>query len=169
MRVLFIRHAWARDRVKFAAGGKADGMRPLTARGIRRMQQVAQDLKLRIPRFGLLATSPLVRAQQTAEILSDVYDDFPVTSISELEPGSAPDVLSAWLKRYRGEYPVALVGHEPDLSDAIAWFLTGSGDGSFIKMKKGQVCCLDMPPACGPGSSVLRWSLAPMPVREAGA
>ena len=52
----------------------SDDLRPLTADGKRDMREAARGLRNVVPRLDLLATSPLVRAIETAEILGATYD-----------------------------------------------------------------------------------------------
>ena len=61
----FIHHGIAVDR----SGERADEARFLTPKGIEKTQQVAQGLLAWGLQFDALLTSPLVRAQETAEIL----------------------------------------------------------------------------------------------------
>ena len=68
MNILVIRHAIAADRERHAEqhDGEDDGLRPLTARGRKRMREGARGLRRLVPKIDLLATSPLTRAAQTA-------------------------------------------------------------------------------------------------------
>src|SRR5882724_2462532 len=67
VRLLVVRHAIAEDPAVFAATGRSDAERPLTEKGRRRMRRVARGLKKLVPAIDGLATSPLVRAVETAE------------------------------------------------------------------------------------------------------
>lgn len=68
MNLLVVRHGVAMDKAEFVGN---DDLRPLTLDGIRKMKKNARGLSHLTPRPSLLASSPLVRAQQTAEILVD--------------------------------------------------------------------------------------------------
>ena len=70
MELLIIRHAIAfeRDRHRWAD----DGARPLSPSGIRRARKAAAGLKELSKAPDRLLTSPLVRARQTAKILTEI-------------------------------------------------------------------------------------------------
>jgi phosphohistidine phosphatase len=70
MDLLIVRHAIAyeRDRARW----REDALRPLSPAGIRRARKAAAGLKELTARPERLLTSPLVRAQQTARILTAV-------------------------------------------------------------------------------------------------
>ena len=70
MRLLFIRHAIAEDRDEWAKSGRPDAERPLTDRGRDRMRRAARGLARLLPRPDLIATSPYLRAAETAAIVS---------------------------------------------------------------------------------------------------
>ena len=70
MDLLIIRHAIAERREVFAQAGEADSARPLVAKGRKRMKQVVRGLKGLVPTIDVLATSPYLRAAQTAEIVA---------------------------------------------------------------------------------------------------
>jgi phosphohistidine phosphatase len=164
MQLLVIRHGIAEDREHWAHGGHPDAERPLTDEGRRRMRRAAQGLRQVVPRLDVLASSPLVRARQSAELLSKVYDDQAVEELAQLSPEYAVDDLLPWL-RHRGPGDVAaVIGHEPHLGFLIGWLLTGRHE-SFVELKKGAACLLefDDPPAAG--DATLRWALAPAHLR----
>jgi phosphohistidine phosphatase SixA len=52
-----------------------------------------------------------------------------------------------------------LVGHEPDLGELLAYFLTGSRSGLRTRFRKGAVACVraGMPPP--QGRATLEWML----------
>ena len=161
MDLLVIRHAIAADPADYAD----DAERPLTPEGKKKMRRVAKGLRRSVPAIGLLATSPLVRAIETAEIVSAAYDGIATTIVTALAPGHPPAAVARWLEPYRGHDVVAVVGHEPGLSRMVGWFLTGT-ERSFIELKKGAACLLTFPGAIAAGGAVLVWALAPSQLRE---
>ena len=165
MRLLVVRHAIAEDPAVFAATGRNDAERPLTEKGRRRMRSVARGLKKLVPAIDGVATSPLVRAVETAEIIGRAYRGAPVTRLPELAPQAEPAALVPWLERQRSREVVAAVGHEPALSRWVSWLL-GDAERPFVEFKKGGVCCLEVPDAPGPGSAVLQWMLTPGQLRR---
>lgn len=84
-----------------------------------------------------------------------------------LAPGIRPDALTAWLEPHRGRSTVAIVGHEPTLSIAVAW-LTAGGTKPFLELKTGGVCCLEFDGSIAPGAATLRWAMTPKQLRALG-
>ena len=67
MDLLIVRHGVAEDKEAFAETGKSDDERPLTDKGRKKMKRVSRGLRAIIPDIGLLVTSPLARAHETAD------------------------------------------------------------------------------------------------------
>ncbi len=147
---MIIRHAKAARRGLLGFLGKKDALRPLTDAGRKDMRRVAKALHALEPDVGVLASSPFVRARETAEIVAGRYADLPVTELAALAPGGAREELLAWLREQRPSATVALVGHEPDLGLLASWLLSG-GRESFVRLKKGAACLIEMDatPAAG--------------------
>jgi phosphohistidine phosphatase len=167
MQLLIIRHAIAEDRVEHAARGHHDDQRQLTAKGAERMRQGAAGLKRLVPRVDVLAASPLKRAQQTAAIVQEALDAPKPMLRDELSPESAPGALASWLGLLPPDGLVAVVGHEPHLSELIGWFTTGEAR-STVELRKGAACLLEITGTPQPGSAVLLWLLTPKQLRLLG-
>ncbi len=165
MQLLIIRHAIAEDRDHWSLSGHPDAERPLTGDGKRRMRRGAAGLRALVPRIGALATSPLVRARDTAAIVAREYGDIPVETVAELAPERGADDLLPWLRGHGPDAVTAVVGHEPGLGCLVGWLLTGRHQ-SFVELKKGGACLLefDDPPAAG--NATLLWSLTPGQLRK---
>lgn len=160
MLLLVIRHAPAGDSAEFAKTGKDDSERPLTAEGKAQMRRAARGLRSLVPTIDVLATSPYVRTTETAQIVAAAYDDIPVEPLSALEPGGSRQEILRWLRAAKPDATVAIVGHESDLSELIAWLLTGSAK-PWLELKKGGACRMDYhgrPPARS-GHGHLVWCL----------
>ena len=168
MNVLVIRHAIAEDRRRFAKTGADDGARPLTARGRKRMRTAARGLRRAAPEVDFLATSPLTRAVETAEIVAAAYDGLKVVKVAQLTPDGALQPLLKWLADRKHDGTVAIVGHEPQLGVFVGWMLSGLEE-SFVRMKKGGACLLELKEQVRPGRARLLWSLAPAQLRRLGA
>jgi phosphohistidine phosphatase len=139
MRVFIIRHAIAADR----APGVVDDERRLTKRGKKRFRGAARGLARLYPPPSALVSSPLVRARQTARIAARAWDRLKVRRDDALAGGSVEDVLTL-LARFPASDAVALVGHEPQLSELLA-HLVGSNDAARLAFKKGGVAVVDLP------------------------
>jgi phosphohistidine phosphatase len=165
VKLLLIRHAPAEDREEFARTGRDDGERPLTARGRERMQRAARALPGLLPRLDAIATSPLVRARETAEIVARAYGGPEPVAVAALAPGRRPEELAEWLGGCAGAESLAAVGHEPDLGRAITWLLCGRSR-SLLELKKGAAVLLDLSEPIGRSSAVLLWALQPGQLRR---
>jgi phosphohistidine phosphatase len=166
MDLLVIRHAIAGDREEWAKTGRPDGERPLTEEGLERMRRHARALQRLVPKLDLLATSPLARAVQTAEVVRAAYDDLDVVDAPPLAHGGALDEVRAWLAA-RPESRIAIVGHEPDLGQLVGWFLLGDPRAG-IALKKGGACLLRFAGLPEPGAAELKWFLPPKVLRRLG-
>jgi phosphohistidine phosphatase len=171
MKVVLVRHAIAQDREDYRLqGGTDDDLRPLTLDGIRRMKKAAKGLVKLIKRPDLILTSPLVRAQQTTEILTAVFakewkehtsaSPIPMMTLDLLRPEEHPKHLGDWMKAQTDDLNddswLVVVGHEPQLSAVVGWSL-GATARSPIVMKKGGVCLLQFPHHLEAGKGQLLW------------
>ncbi|MCC6931094.1 MAG: phosphohistidine phosphatase SixA [Gemmatimonadaceae bacterium] len=164
MFLLVIRHAIAEERDAFARSGASDDERPLTALGKRRMRRNAAGLRRVAPHLDVLATSPLVRAQQTARLVAEAYGKSAIETVEALRPEAAPRALFAWLARQPSDAIVAVVGHEPHVGRLMSWSLAGVDDSAVV-FKKGGVALVEfaIKPAARKGR--LHWLLTPAQLR----
>jgi phosphohistidine phosphatase len=154
--IVIIRHGPAGDPEAWEAEGRDDRLRPLTPDGKKDMREAAFGLATLQPRVDVVATSPLVRAAQTAEIIASEYE-CKVVTVDALRPGEDPGRTVEWLRTQSENGTVALVGHEPDLSSLVCYMLSGKAAG-FVELKKGGACLLQAK-SVAPGSSILKWLL----------
>jgi phosphohistidine phosphatase len=161
MQLVLIRHARAEERVLF----KRDRTRALTQDGQRRMRKAARGLHALLPGLTQIATSPLLRARQTAEIVAAVYTGIDTVSLPALSPGVAPRAVLAWLRAQPVDATLALVGHEPDLGLLAGWLLTGKNSG-FVQFKKGAAALIEFSGAPAAGKGTLVWLLTAAQLAE---
>jgi phosphohistidine phosphatase len=164
---VIIRHGPAGDSKEWEAAGRDDRLRPLTSQGKKQMRKAAAGLAELVSAFDVLATSPLVRAAQTAEIVAKDYG-CEVETLESLTPERDPEEILPWLKRQPESGTVGLVGHEPHLSTLAGYLLTGR-KGSFIDLKKGGVCLIEMADPPRGGGGTLEWLLTDRELRSLGA
>lgn len=161
MKLLIIRHAIAEDRDAFARAGHSDALRPLTNKGRRRMSRIAAGLQQIVNSVDVLATSPLVRARQTAEIVAEAYGSIPAETVAALSGAAPPADLLPWLKANATAGVLAVVGHEPHLGKVASWLLSDQ-QRSFVSFKKGGAALLEFGSrAPEPGAARLRWLMTP--------
>jgi phosphohistidine phosphatase len=173
MNLLVIRHAIAEEKEAFAKTGRSDDLRPLTEAGRNKMRRGAQGLRAVVGRAALLASSPLVRARETAEIVAPTLGIARVEIVDALRPDRTYDEMVRWLRSRDlpnddDDRVAAVVGHEPHLSGLVTWLMTGSDD-SRLELKKGGACLLHFDGEPGKGEGTLRWLLTPSHLRDLGS
>ena len=114
MKLLLIRHSLAEDFVN------SDFERHLTLRGKKRAERFFKIMKRIYPSINYIISSAAFRAKETAEILAKFYNQ-KVIEENRLYQANIEDFKEV-LKDKKGI--VAIVGHEPDLSEFIK-YLTG--------------------------------------------
>ena len=107
---------------------------------------------------GLIVSSPLPRALQTAKIAAECLKA-KLREDESLAPGFGMRELRTLLKRHRSK-SLMLVGHEPDFTTVISK-LTGAS----LKLSKAGVAFLDIDPESEKGR--LLWLFPPKFARKA--
>jgi phosphohistidine phosphatase len=151
LRLYFFRHAEAEPE----SATLPDHARPLTARGTARTQRAARVLKALEVNPARLYSSPLVRARQTADILSDTFG-VPVEVRQEVGPGFNAQTVEALVKDMDSDEAAMFVGHEPDFSATISALIGGGG----VEIKKGGLARIDLD-SYQPLRGSLVWLIAP--------
>ena len=147
------------------AGQSPDGgneaARVLTADGMAEIKKVARWMQSKKYEFSVIATSPLARAYETAEIIARSLDQQDRLTIwDELAPGGDRGEVCRRVAQYGEQASVLLVGHEPALSMLISTIISGDDDSSIILAKGGlakirNYSCINRP------SGDLQWLLTP--------
>ncbi len=153
MKIYLVRHGVAEER----GGKKPDEDRALTREGKRRTRKAMRGFAKLREGTPLILSSPLVRAWQTAIILSRVLDADAPRVETALAPGGDLDAVLDRLRREERE-SIALVGHEPDLSSLSARL------GAKVLLKKAAIARLDGEPARD--GARLVWLLQPYLLRR---
>ena len=153
-RLYVVRHAVAEDE----GPGGLDEARRLTPKGRRRFARMVRRLAARGMQVDLVATSPLVRCRETAEILAAELAGGPrVELVEALAPGSDWQTLVEWTVE-QDAASVAWVGHAPCVGRLVALSI---GDGSAaVRMAKGAIAAIALDD--GPGQpGELDWLATP--------
>lgn len=153
-RLYIVRHAIAED----AAADGDDRSRRLTGKGRRRFARLVRRLARAGMTVDVVATSPLVRTRETAEILAaELPGDPPVLVVEALAPGADWQAAVEW-SLARDAESIAWVGHAPCVGRLVA---ASIGDGSAtVRMEKGAVASIAFPDGLGhPGE--LEWLAVP--------
>jgi phosphohistidine phosphatase len=134
MELHLIRHAHAEDTAP-------DETRRLSPRGRRQARALARRLRA----TGEFAPaeiwhSTLRRARETAELLAPAAPGAPRREQTGLAPEDDPAAIVRRLARTRE--PVALVGHEPQLSALASQLVTGTADPVVFHVRKASALAL---------------------------
>ena len=159
MRLILVRHAEAVDAQ--SSGTAADAARVLTEKGHRQ----ALGLKDALQRIGIkpdvIASSPAIRAKQTAVALLPLMptgSELTITdrlAVDQLRPKKlSKEVVDFEVKT------VIVVGHMPDLSSYAAWLL-GAKQRSLYFEKAGAACFSMDDAEITEASGVLEWFITP--------
>jgi phosphohistidine phosphatase len=143
MYLYLIRHGIAVDRDSQSMESIGhDELRSLTKEGRKKVERVADRLLNLNISFDLIITSPLVRAQQTADILIERKLSTRLEISEDLKPQGN---LSTWLQHWHNRpdrdalTTVALVGHEPNLSEWAELLIFGRVHNRLILKKSGII------------------------------
>lgn len=166
MEVVLFRHGHAEELAEYLkGGGTSDEGRPLTEEGVAKMSKAVQGLKTLLNSIQVVAASPLLRAQQTAELVAEGYPSAELVTLPALAPGGRSDEVVEWLARQEGDSTIALVGHSPSIGTLTSWLLSPR-DNAFIEFKKGMACLLTFPGIVAPGQGELRWLMPSKALRR---
>lgn len=163
MILAFVRHGPA---VPSGTAGIAETDRPLTSEGRKRTLRAFRGLRKLDLGLDAVHTSPLPRARETAEILSEVLD-LPVPRPDDrLLPETPPLELLGMLRELGDDAP-AFVGHEPALSRVIS-VLTSTPDMQAFRMKKAGVAVVRLRKLAPRPVGTLQMLLPPKALRAIG-
>lgn len=117
MDLILWRHADAAE----AGPGEADLDRPLTPKGERQAQRVAQWLNQRLPESTRILVSPALRTQQTAQALGRKF-----RTVGALAPDAPAEAVLDAVRWPLGRDSALVVGHQPTLGLMLSQLLGGS-------------------------------------------
>ena len=160
MNLFLLRHGIAVEHG--TPGYEADADRPLTPKGERRLGGIADAMEAMGLTFGLILSSPLVRARQTAEIVAEALGLKKKLEFSDalMPDGDAKALIATLNKLEPKPENVLLVGHEPYLSELISTLTSGDARGA-IDFKKGGQCKLEVETMRPGRCATLAWLLTP--------
>ncbi|MEO1991733.1 MAG: phosphohistidine phosphatase SixA [Pirellulales bacterium] len=133
-----VRHAWAED-----AGPHGDDFsRPLTKKGRKRFEKMMAHLHSAGMHVDCIATSPLVRTRETADIMAKQFGiPSRVTELDALAPGADWQELASWTMNQHVSR-VAWIGHAPCVGRLVACAL--GAQSLAIRMRKGSVASIQI-------------------------
>lgn len=154
--VYLLRHGRAE-----AGLSKADVDRDLTEEGQVEIQAAARALCAQGVTFDWCLSSPLRRAQQTAELVwNELGLSAPLETVSELCCGAVPKLVTAKIAGVADNGSVLVVGHMPDLV-YIAGYLLGPNGGTIASLVPGAMVRIDFDDGVRARAGRLQWNRSP--------
>ncbi len=139
MKLYIVRHAIAEERGKNIY---PNDDRPLTKQGIRRMQKNAEVIATLVDAPVTIISSPLKRANHTAEILaSALKKSSTITRSDSLLPEATIENIIQLCIKHAANDRTMIVGHEPSLGKFISAILHHKGE--LFPLKKGSICLIE--------------------------
>lgn len=156
MRLYLLRHGIAED----AAPTGRDADRELTAKGIRKLKQVFKLAAACRMSPGLIVSSPLIRARQTAKVAAECLGyRGQLAETRTLSPGGSPRSVWDEVRSHHDVEELLLVGHEPLFSELYSYFL--DSPTLVVNVKKGSIGRIDLNAGQPAPRGQLRWLLVP--------
>ena len=156
MRLYLVRHGIATTR-------DVNPDQPLADQGkkdIARMASFLGRAGVRVPR---VIHSEILRAQQTALILSPVVGPGRIVEeMKDLTPSSRLDTLVETAAVWTDDTMV--VGHDPFMSRVVSYLTCGDANAGVIAFDPGSVACLERDPivTAKGGHWMLMWHMSPL-------
>jgi phosphohistidine phosphatase len=148
MHIYLLRHAEAEPH------RSDDFSRRLTEKGHKQARRVGCFMKAQFMRPDIILTSPVVRALETAEIVSRIIGKTDIVQVAWAACGMDPGKAIAELGSYNRFKSILLVGHEPDFSCLAATFL-GIARSTSVNISKGSLTEIEST-RLAPGEGVLK-------------
>jgi len=152
MKLYFFRHAQAGTS---RWGDPSDRSRVITPEGIQETQTAGRVLAGMKLNPAHIYSSPLTRAQQTAEIVAKALN-MGIEIREEVAPGFNVAALEKIIAGLGDDQEVMFVGHEPDFGETISALI----GGGIVEVKKGGFARVDVT-SRHPLLGTLVWLVAP--------
>ena len=136
-----------------------DSLRPLSRKGRKQFARMVKKLTKRGFAPACVASSPYVRARQTADIILErLPESSQVVELGALAPGGELSELVAWTQE-QAPCDVAWVGHAPDVNHLLESLL-GKESGS-IALSKGAIAAVEFDGGISSAGGQLLWLVTP--------
>lgn len=139
MRIYLMRHA---DAVEPGDWNGSDRTRPLTPGGLVRLRDAVGHMKRLRMSSDLLLTSPYVRAEQTAALISEELHVLQTLSCPELAAGARLDAFNELVRRHASESTLWFVCHMPEVA-VFASRITGDPQAMEQSFRPAEVLAAD--------------------------
>jgi len=134
-----------------------DDERPLTEEGEAALRAAAPIWRRLNLRPDVVLSSPLIRAIRSAELFCEAAGSARPQVAERLRPGASWGDMARAMAEHPDARRVMFVGHEPDLSRAVA-HLTGAAS---VRMRTGGLACVEFYGTPEPGGGEIAWLLDP--------
>jgi phosphohistidine phosphatase len=158
MNLYIIRHG---EAVRLGGAVSRDADRTLTPRGEEDARRLGKALARIDNSVRLIMTSPLLRAVETGRLVGAAFaSGLAVQPSDRLVPGFRHKALLEEIALRSDEGSVALVAHQPDLTQFISWLIADDASAS-IGMPPAAAAHVRIAPPVQFGEATLRWLLTP--------
>lgn len=141
LKILIVRHAQAERKEGLEISRDNDCHRALTKKSLKRFQKACNGIQYLVKDLDFIFSSEYLRSRQTADILSRQYH-IQYQQSDRLNPDIPVERILDVLTSIDEEKVVALVGHNPSISQLIDYLVCGECY-NLISLKKGSVCLVD--------------------------
>jgi phosphohistidine phosphatase len=156
MELYLFRHGIAED----APPGRSDSSRALTDAGRERSAAVAKMAREAGVAPSLIASSPYLRAVQTAEVAAKEFGySGDLVRLPSLVPHGTPEAVWTDIRDLRDETAVLLAGHEPLMGHLAAYLL--NAPSLQVDVKKSAMLRIDLANLGASPRGILRWMIIP--------
>lgn len=155
MKLLIIRHGIAED-----SSINGDEARALTEEGIEKLNKLGKFLSERLKEKNvILYSSPYVRAQQTADVISSYISPMEKNVCDHLIPeGSIEDAFREVTSKDCDL--VVCVGHQPHLGSFVSYAVTGSYQ-PIVNVTRGCSVLIEFHGAVRKGGGIIKFVVSP--------
>jgi phosphohistidine phosphatase len=162
MDLFILRHGKAGQ----SSGQQNDSMRTLTPAGRKEIRDIARWMQRKKFQFDVIASSPLIRASETAGIVARTLDQKDrVVLWDDLAPGGDLDTVCYNAAQSESDAAILVIGHEPELSGLVGKIISQDGTASVIFAKGGLAKIRNYSFDKRP-SGELQWLLTPRQMME---
>ena len=135
MKLYLVQHGEAKSK-------EEDSSRPLTEKGIKDAEKVAEYISKLGVKVKKIFHSGKLRAKQTAEIYAKHLK--PEDGVSETDGLNPLDPPETWIKKLKNiDEDIMLTGHLPHLSKLASALVVGDENMEIIKFRNAGVTCLE--------------------------
>jgi phosphohistidine phosphatase len=161
MEIYLLRHAAAED----APPGMKDADRALTTEGREKLKRVLKRARHAGVEPGVILSSPLRRALETAEMVAEALGyRRKIVQTETLVPNASPYDVWQEVRSRKEEGSVLLASHEPLMSATVALFL--ANPAMLVDMKKSALVRVDVERFGPEPKGILKWMLTPATAGE---